>query len=150
LSASHARASGSSVRRELALLQELLQPGELDVDDRAHLRALQAVEENDLVHAVQELGPEVSPHHRHHLLAHGVGVLALGLVHEILGAEIRGHDDERVAEVDRAALAVGQPPIVQDLEQDVEHVRMRLLDLVEQHDLVGPPPHRLGQAPASS
>ena len=33
-------------------------------------------------------------------------------------------------------------------KQDVEHVRMRLLDLVEQHHLVGPPPHRLGQRPA--
>ena len=27
--------------------------------------------------------------------------------------------------------------------------RMRLLDLVEQHDLIGPAPHRLGQSPAS-
>ena len=33
-------------------------------------------------------------------------------------------------------------------KQDVEHVRMRLLDLVEQHDLIGPPAHRFGQRAA--
>ena len=45
-------------------------------------------------------------------------------------------------------LPVGQPPVVEHLQQHVEHVRMRLLDLVEQDHLVGPPPHRLGQHPA--
>ena len=38
----------------------------------------------------------------------------------------------RVLEVHRPALAVGQPAVVQDLQQDVEHVRVGLLDLVEQ------------------
>jgi hypothetical protein len=54
---------------------------------------------------------------------------------QILAAEVRGHDDERVAEVDRAALAVGQPAVVEHLQQHVEHVRVRLLDLVEQDHL---------------
>ena len=63
-------------------------------------------------------------------------------------AEVRGQHDQRVAEVDRAALAVGQPAVVEHLEQHVEHVRVRLLDLVEQDHLVGPPAHRLGQAAA--
>ena len=56
--------------------------------------------------------------------------------------------DQRVAEVDRAALAVGQAAVVEHLQQHVEHVRVRLLDLVEQDHLVGPPPHRLGQRAA--
>ena len=33
-------------------------------------------------------------------------------------------------------------------KQDVEDVGMRLLDLVEQHDLIGPPAHRFGQRAA--
>ena len=65
-------------------------------------------------------------------------------IDEVLGAEVGGHDDEHIAEIDRAALTVGEPPVVEHLQQDVEHVRMRLLDLVEQHDLIGPAPHRLG------
>ena len=54
----------------------------------------------------------------------------------------------RVLEVDRPALAVGQATVVEDLEQDVEDVRVGLLDLVEQDDLVRPAPDRLGQLAA--
>ena len=46
------------------------------------------------------------------------------------------------------ALPVGQPAVVEHLQQDVEHVRMRLLDLVEQDDLIGPAPHRFGERAA--
>ena len=63
-------------------------------------------------------------------------------------ADVRGHDHHRVAEVDRAALAVGQPAVVEDLQQHVEHLGVRLLDLVEEDDRVRPPPHRLGQLAA--
>ena len=52
---------------------------------------------------------------------------------------------DRVLEVDGAALGVGQPAVVEDLQQDVEDVGVRLLDLVEQEHGVGPPAHRLGQ-----
>ena len=65
-----------------------------------------------------------------------------------LRADVAGHDDDRVLEVDRAALAVGQAPVVEDLQQHVEHVRVRLLDLVEQDHLVRPPADRLGQLAA--
>ena len=106
------------------------------------------MEQDDLVDAVQELGPEMRAHHIHHLLAHGVAVLALRLVDQIFGAEIRGHDDERVAEVDGAALAVGEPAVVEHLEEHVEHVGVRLLDLVEQDDLIGAPAHGLGERAA--
>ena len=72
-------------------------------------------------------------------------LLAVGEAGQEVAAEVRGQDDDRVGEIDGAALAVGQPAVVEHLEEDVEDVRMRLLDLVEQHDLIGPPPHRLGQ-----
>jgi len=62
-----------------------------------------------------------------------------------LRTQVRGQDDDRVGEVDRAALAVGQPAVVEHLQEHVEDVAVRLLDLVEQHDLVGPAPHRFGQ-----
>ena len=41
-----------------------------------------------------------------------------------------------VAEVDDLAVVVGQLAVVHDLQQDVEQVRVRLLDLVEQEDAV--------------
>ena len=62
--------------------------------------------------------------------------------------EVRGHDDDAVAEVDPAALGVGQVPVLQDLQEDVEHLGMRLLDLVEQDDAVVLAAHGLGQLAA--
>ena len=62
--------------------------------------------------------------------------------------DVRGHDQHDVLEVDRAALAVGQAPVVHHLQQDVEDVGVGLLDLVEQHDGVRPAAHRLGQLAA--
>ena len=46
------------------------------------------------------------------------------------------------------ALPVREPAIIEHLQQHVEHVRVRLFDLVEQHHLVGPPAYRLGQGAA--
>ena len=51
-------------------------------------------------------------------------------------ADVAGHDDERVFEIDRAALAVGQPAVIEHLQQDVENVVVRLFDFVEEHDAV--------------
>ena len=39
-------------------------------------------------------------------------------------------------EIDCASLPVGQPAIVQELQQDIQDVRMRLFDLVEQNDRI--------------
>ena len=47
-------------------------------------------------------------------------------------ARIRRHDEDDVAEVDLLAVVVGQLAVIHDLQQDVEQVGMRLLDLVEQ------------------
>ncbi len=55
----------------------------------------------------------------------------------MLRSEVAREDEDGVAEVDRAALAVGEATVVQHLQQDVEQIRMRLLDLVEQHHRVG-------------
>jgi hypothetical protein len=53
-----------------------------------------------------------------------------------------------VAEVDGPALGVGQPAVLKDLQQDVEDVRVGLLDLVQQQHAVGLAPHGLGQLAA--
>ena len=50
-----------------------------------------------------------------------------------------------VLEVHRPPLAVGQPPVVEELQHHVQHFRMRFLDLVEQDNGVGAAPDRLGE-----
>jgi small-conductance mechanosensitive channel len=69
------------------------------------------------------------------------------LVHR-LGARVRRHDDDDVAEVGLAPVVVGQRAVVHDLQQHVEDVRVRLLDLVEQQHRVRLLRDRLGQQAA--
>jgi len=53
-----------------------------------------------------------------------------------------------VLEVDDAALRVGQPTVLEHLQQRVEDVGVGLLDLVEQDDRERLAAHPLGQLPA--
>ena len=102
------------------------------------------VEEDDLVDAVEQLRPEMRPQRLGHLPPDAFRQVT-GVLGDELAADVRRHDHHGVLEVHRAALAVGQPPVVEELQQHVEHFRVRLLDLVEQHDGVRTPPDRLGE-----
>src|SRR4029079_12497644 len=55
------------VEPDLAILEQLREPRDLDVDDRAHVAGTEAVEQDDLVEAVEKLGPEMRANHLHHL-----------------------------------------------------------------------------------
>ena len=96
------------------------------------------VEDDRLVDPVEELGEEGGLEDVLDLAADPLLVAGAGQVGDDLAAEVGGHDDDRVAEVDGPALAVGQPAVVEDLEQDVEDVAVGLLDLVEEDDRIRP------------
>src|SRR5213082_1900027 len=132
----------------VALGQALAEVQELDVDDRTDLLRAEGMEDHDVVDAVDELGPEALLHDLHHRALHLRVVLLARVLLNDLRAEVGRHDDHGVAEVDRAPLAVGETPIVEHLQQHVEHVRMRLLNLIQQDDRIGPPAHRFGEVAA--
>jgi hypothetical protein len=50
-------------------------------------------------------------------------ILRSVVLEQILGAEIRRHNDDDVGEVDRAALAISQAAIVQQLQQRAENLK---------------------------
>ena len=113
------------------------EPADRDLGDPRDLGGGQRVEHDDLIEPIDQLGAERGEH--------GIAIAALfALVLALArrdperalrapGAEVRGQHDDRVVEVRRAAAAVGQTCLAEHLEQEVEHRRVSLLDLVEQH-----------------
>ena len=80
-------------------------------------------------------------------------VLALAEAHAAaaqhqLGADVGGHEDQRVLEVDLVAVGVGEHAVLEDLQQQVGDVGVRLLDLVEQDQRVGLAADALGELAA--
>src|SRR5680860_976806 len=118
---------------ETTLGQPLADHLDLDVDDLSNVLLAQPGEDHDLVDAVHELRLEVAVHRRHDLLVRAAR------------AEVARHDHHRVREIHGAALAVGQATVVHEREQHVEHIRVCLLDLVEQHHRVRAAAHGLGE-----
>ena len=55
----------------------------------------------------------------------------------VFGAQVRGHDQNRIAEIHHVALTICHAAVVQNLQQRVPDFGMRLLDLIEQHDAIG-------------
>ena len=104
------------------------------------------MEHDDLVDPVDELRAKVFPQRIHHLAPDPFVQRAFtGRLRDVVTADVRRHDHDGVLEVDRPPFPVGEPPVVEQLQHDVEHLGVRLLDLVEEHDGVGPAPHRFGQ-----
>src|SRR5438445_1628948 len=137
----------ADLERHAALLQPAGQARRLDVHDPEQILAAQPVEEYHLIDPVEELRLEVAPELILDEAAEALRVLPVVL--DDHGArEVRGHHDQCVPEVDDAALAVGQTAVFEDLEQGVEDVGMRLLDLVEEDHGVWAPPHGFRELPA--
>ena len=136
---------------DLPILEPPQQRRELDVDDLPDVLAAERVEEDDVVDPVQELRLEVLRAAPRSAAAACPRRASVSPAHrplrDVVAADVRRHDDDGVLEVDRAALAVGEPAVVEQLQHDVQHLGVRLLDLVEQHDRVRPPPDGLGQLP---
>ena len=113
--------------------------------DLAQIVVRQRLEDDQLVDAVDELGVEraldLAEHHVVHALLQLAGVGRLEAHRRLLlneaGADVGRHDHDRVLEVDAIAQTIREMAVLEHLQQDVEDVGMRLLDLVEQHHGVG-------------
>ena len=86
------------------------------------------MEDHDIIDSVQEFRPEEAV--------------------KLLLRQVGCHDNNRVLKVHGPALVVRQPAIVQQLQQQVEYIRMCLLDLIEQDNTVRFSPYRFRQLSA--
>src|SRR5258708_34311334 len=66
---------------------------------------------------------------------------------EVWAADVGCHDNEGVLEIHGAALAVGEPTVIEDLQKDIEYVVMRLFDFIEEQDTIGLAADRFGELP---
>ena len=102
------------------------------VDHAGDHRRRQVAERHDRIEAVAEFGRE---HLADRVLLRILAARraeADALARHVRRAGIGGHDEDGVAEIDGLAVVVGELAVVHHLEEDVEQVRVRLLDLVEQ------------------
>src|SRR5207248_584412 len=100
------------VERQLALRHRLADPPQQKVDDLLDLVLRQLVEDDDLVDAVEELGPEdllqLAHDPRLHVVVGDTGLVAdreadRRVLGDVRRTDVRGHDHDRVTEVDGAA-----------------------------------------------
>mmetsp|Transcript_12109 Transcript_12109/g.33550 ORF Transcript_12109/g.33550 Transcript_12109/m.33550 type:complete len:800 (+) Transcript_12109:33-2432(+) len=130
------------------------------VGDLGDLLLLQEPEDDDLVKPVQELRLEVGTEL---LQDEAPDLVVLGLLRGLgresepelgsslgndVGAQVRGQDENTVLEAHGPALGVGQDAVLDDLQKDVEDVRVSLLDLVQKDEAVRLPPDGLRQLSA--
>ena len=137
--------------------QTLAQVVHQQVRDLGEILARELLEHHDVVDAVEQLGAEQALELAHRTatdLTRGKALLAGGakaharILRDLAGAHVGRHDDHGVAEIDRLALAIGQAALLQHLQQNVEDIGVRLLDLVEQHDRVRVATNGLGELAA--
>ena len=132
---------------EALIGEQPVEVGELDVDDLFDVLLGEAVEDQDLVDAIEELGPEVLLELRLDQGRHPIALRFRQLLNDA-GGDVRRHDDDRVAEVSGPALAVGEPALVEELEENIEDVGVGLFNLVKEQHRVGPPPNGFGELAA--
>ena len=98
---------------------------------------VELVELDHRIEPVAELGGERLRNRFHRVRGVVLGREAHRPAVALLGPRIGRHHHRDVAEVGLAPVVVGEGAVVHDLEKDVEHVRVRLLDLVEKKHASG-------------
>src|SRR4029453_4450344 len=102
---------------------------ELDFDDLLDLLDGERAEDDSLIDAIEELRAEVLLDGCHNALSDFIPAKA-GFS-DPLAAEVASHDDDGVAEIDGAALRVGEAAVVEELKENVQHLGVRFLYFVE-------------------
>ena len=121
------RSSRSSERSSVTLRAPSALRERVDVnrDDRFDLREAELLERHDLVDAIEQLGAQRE--------------------RELVVFEVGRQNDQRVAEVDRAAFGVGNAAVVENLQQNGGDVGVRFFEFVEEHDAVRAAADRFGE-----
>ena len=112
--------------------------------DLPHLVVRERREQHDLVDPVAEFRREATFQLAEHLALHLFDADVprteshrARQLPEVFRAEIGRHDDDGVAQIDALAAAIGEPALVERLQEEIEQARTGLLHFVEQDDREG-------------
>ena len=104
----------------------------MNLGDAADLLPGERMKDHHLIDPVDELGSEMVADLGHDRRLHLLVVLLAGEPLDDVRPQVGSHDHHRIAEIHGPTLAVGQAAVVQHLEQHVEDIGVRLLDLIQQ------------------
>ena len=93
---------------------------------------------DDLVHTVDKFRTQETTQSLHGLFLHLIS-LSSAKAHggdTALRTGIGGHHDDGIFKVNHSALSIGNTAVIQNLQQDIEYIRMGFFDLVEKHHAV--------------
>ncbi|GER31473.1 200 kDa antigen p200 [Striga asiatica] len=125
----------------------------LNLDNFTDLFGIKRLENNVLVDPVHKLRPESLSRQLNHLPLHHLVNRVLPILRipkrlqNIMRPDIRRHDQNRVCEAHSPPLRIRNPPIIQQLQQDIKNIVVRFLDLVKKYNRVRPAPYNLSQLP---
>ncbi len=106
------------------------------LEDVAHHRTRQRPEHHDAIEPVDELRSERAADGARDLRL-AVRAVAVGEPQAraaMIGrADVRSENDDAVAKVGEITLGIRQSPVVEHLQEQIPHARMRLLEFIEQH-----------------
>ncbi len=88
--------------------------------------------QNRFLHRLQLLAIHQEPHGLHEAF-------------EFIGPQVGGHDDDRITEIDFSATAIRQETLIKNLQEEIEHIGVRLLDLIQENHGVGIIAHLVSQ-----
>ena len=89
------------------------------------------MKDGNLVNSVDKLRSERPFDNLHNLRADFLAVIGASRVAQNFRAKVRCHNNQCVLKVDRPSFAVRQTSVVQNLQQDVEHIGMSFFHLIK-------------------
>ncbi len=118
-----------------------------DTQDGSKVFLRNRLENNDIVDTVQKFRSEQTMHLFHHARFNELIVLCFFIsagikaetlrTHDLLGASIGRHDDDRILKGNRSTLGIGNVSIVQHLQQNIQHIRMSLFNFIKKNNRIG-------------
>ena len=142
------------MNRQAGFVHSLRQFTDLEVNHLLDRFQRQRFKDDDFINSIKEFGAEGIAHRFFDFAVIGDRFLVMrkeaqrAAMTGEFGAEIAGHDQHGVAEIDDVPLAVGHAPVFQHLQQDAPDIRVRLFDFVKEDDAIRAAADRLGQLTA--